>query len=84
MTYKGHVERGAIVLDEPATLAEGTHVRIEVLLAAEAPGPKAARSLEERLAPFIGSIDGLPEDAAENHDHYLRGTLQIRLSKSGS
>ncbi len=35
MTFKGHVENGTIVLDEPAVLPEGAPVRIE--LAVELP-----------------------------------------------
>jgi hypothetical protein len=31
MTYRGHIENGAIVLDDPVSLAEGASVRIEVL-----------------------------------------------------
>ena len=31
MTYRGHVENGLVVLDEPVELTEGTQVRIEVL-----------------------------------------------------
>lgn len=29
MTFKGHVDNGVIVLDEPATLPDGTHVLIQ-------------------------------------------------------
>ena len=67
MTYRGHVENGVIVLDEPAELPEGTSVRVE--LADEATGP----TLADKLARFIGCLDGLPSDFAENHDHYLYG-----------
>ena len=35
------------------------------------PGP----TLAETLAPFIGCLDGLPEDAAANHDQYVRNGL---------
>ena len=31
MTYNGHVENGAIVLDEPASLAEGARVKVEIV-----------------------------------------------------
>ena len=31
MPYKGHVENGSIVLDEPAILKEGSVVQVEVL-----------------------------------------------------
>lgn len=74
MTYTGHVENGAIVLDNPAVLVEGTHVIIEVLIDGEGPVSSPVWTPQERLASFIGSIDGLPEDAAENHDHYLYGS----------
>ena len=67
MVYRGHVENGVIVLDEPAELPEGAAVRVE--LAEEATGP----TLAEKLALFIGCLDGLPADSAENHDHYLYG-----------
>jgi len=30
MTYRGHVEKGRIVLDEPAELPEGTRVTLHV------------------------------------------------------
>ena len=31
MPYRGHVEKGVVVLDEPVELAEGAQVQIEVL-----------------------------------------------------
>ena len=36
MPYKGHVENGAIVLDEPADLRNGDKVRVEVIESAGA------------------------------------------------
>ena len=69
MTYRGRVKNGVIVLEPPASLPEGAEV--EVVPAAEAaPVP----TLAERYRDFIGSIDGLPSDLAENHDHYIHGT----------
>lgn len=67
MAYRGHVENGVVVLDGPAQLPEGAAVLVE--LADEATGP----TLAEKLAPFIGCLDGLPSDLAEDHDHYLYG-----------
>lgn len=69
MTLEGHVENGKIVLDEPARLPEGSKVRVEVLVS-----PPEKPSLYDRLKPFVGILDDLPEDAALNHDHYLYGT----------
>lgn len=66
MTYRGRVQNGKIVLDPPATLAEG--VEVEVI-----PTGEQARTLAERYRDFIGVIEGLPADMAENHDHYIHG-----------
>ena len=72
MTLEGHIEKGVVVFNEPVALPDGTKVRVEVL-----PGSPAVQeqaSLYERLKPFAGILDDLPDDAALNHDHYLYGT----------
>ncbi len=74
MGYKGHIENGGVVLDEPADLPDGTAVN--VLPAGKVRGVKTRRqppTLYERLKPVIGKAKGLPPDAALNHDHYLYG-----------
>ena len=76
MTYTGHVQNGVVVFDSPWTLPEGTAVDVAV----RAPVPAVDTALErplthfERYRDFIGSVEGLPEDFAENHDHYIHGT----------
>ena len=35
MTYKGHIENGVVVLDEPSALPEGTSVKVEPVQALE-------------------------------------------------
>lgn len=75
MTINGHIENGQIVLDEAVPLAEGMKVRVE-LLASSAQQPtedEQMPTLYERHKSFIGIIDDLPADFAENHDHYLHG-----------
>jgi len=68
MTYKGHVENGVIVLDEPVPLQEGTKVRVE-------PDESGRElTLAERLKDVIGIVKGLPPDFAAQHDHYIHGT----------
>jgi len=68
MTYKGHVENGIVVLDEPASFPEGTKVRVE-------PDESARElTLAERLKDVIGIVKGLPPDFAAQHDHYIHGT----------
>lgn len=72
MSFEGHIENGRIVLDEPAQLPEGAKVRVEVLH--DSAATTENRTLYERLKPFVGILEGLPEDAALNHDHYLYGS----------
>jgi hypothetical protein len=67
MSYLGQVKNGVIVLEEEASLAEGTKVRVEPVEDADIP------TLAERLKDFIGKAEGLPSDLAKNHDHYLHG-----------
>lgn len=69
MTYKGTIRNGVIVLEEGVILPEGAEVRVEAMEDA-----KAMSTLAERFADIIGGTEGLPEDLAENHDHYLHGT----------
>ncbi|HOC70250.1 MAG TPA: hypothetical protein PLL36_03525 [Candidatus Hydrogenedentes bacterium] len=71
MVYKGHVENGMVILDEPADMQEGTPVLIEV---ADKRAHVLRRSLAERMRNVIGKAQDLPEDAAEHHDDYLYGT----------
>jgi hypothetical protein len=69
MTLQGTVTNGVIVLDQPGQLPEGTRVEVAVKQL-----PKAASPLGELLLKHAGTAQGLPEDMAEQHDHYLHGT----------
>jgi len=75
MTYRGCVQNGVVVLDDPAELADGTVVSVRPVSKrpASRKPPKELPTLYERLKPFIGSLDGLPADFSVNHDHYLYG-----------
>lgn len=69
---RGKMVNGHVVLDEPSNLEEGTEVRVTPILST----PKTNGehdSLSKMLLSFAGTIDGLPEDLALNHDHYLYG-----------
>ena len=68
MTYRGHVENGVVVLDEPASLPEGAKVRVEL------EAPERELTLAERLKDVVGILKGLPADFAAQHDHYIHGT----------
>ena len=78
MTYRGRVENGTVVFDEPVDLPEGTTVEIAVLeppkdKPEEQPEENAGFSFYEHYKEIIGIAKGLPPDAARNHDHYLYG-----------
>ena len=74
MTLQCHTENGHIILDESVDLPDGTKVRVEVLPDETEKNAQSIPTLLERMKPFVGILDGLPEDAALNHDHYLYGT----------
>ena len=69
MSFEGTIVNGNIVLDEPTSLPEGTRVEILAKVAAEPPANLAALLLRH-----AGKAQGLPPDAATQHDHYLYGT----------
>lgn len=74
MTLHGHIQNGVIVLDQHIPLPEGAAVQVQIIpTSPTAPADAEIPTLAERLKDFIGILE-LPEDAAENHDHYLYGT----------
>ena len=69
MTYKGHVQNNQVILEPGISLPDGMEVLVEpVVPAAEG---KGEASLLHRLGGLVGSAEGLPEDLAANHDHYI-------------
>jgi len=68
------------VLPPDANIPEGAEV--EVTPVADVAGNGGCSSpvptLAERFKDFTGACKGLPEDLAENHDHYLYGTPKKR------
>jgi len=74
MTYQGHVENGAVVLDGPVKLPEGARVEIALLPVSEGqPEDASTPTLYERLRPLFGIANDLPPDGSRNLDHYLYG-----------
>jgi len=65
MVYRGQVKNGVIVVEGNAHLAEGTVVNVETV---------EDEPLGKKLMKFAGTVKDLPEDMAENHDHYIHGT----------
>jgi len=76
MTLMGYVKNGAIVLDEPVALPDGIAVKIELAVYLPVAEEDTGPSFGERYAEVLGKARSLPEDAAENHDHYLYGTAK--------
>lgn len=66
MTIRGHVKNGVIILDEPATLPEGTEVRIEAV--PHLPAESKPRRVGGQWAGKIwmaDDFDEMPEDLRE-------------------
>jgi hypothetical protein len=73
MSLEGRIREGTVVFDAPVSLPEGTRVRVEPV-AEPASESGEGQSMLEILGDVVGSIDDLPPDLAEQHDHYLYGT----------
>jgi len=55
MTYRGHVENGLVVLDDPVSLPEGAQVQVAVVdVSNREPDSDGGPTLYERLGPVIG------------------------------
>jgi hypothetical protein len=72
MSVIGVVEDGKVVLPPGTELPTGTRVRVEPLISEQ----RKDQSLREALGKFIGIADDVPDDLAQNHDHYIHGTAK--------
>jgi hypothetical protein len=83
MTYQGTVQNGMIQIDGGVCLPEGAKVQIEFR---EEPRPweepSGKLTIGQKLAALARKFESLPcdlpEDLAENHDHYLYGLPKRR------
>ncbi|MFP4502737.1 MAG: hypothetical protein ACLFTT_17225 [Candidatus Hydrogenedentota bacterium] len=66
MTYKGHVENGKIVLDEPAHLAEGARVQVRLLDETEGAG----------LHPVVKRLTGILPSEIDVKSEYIEGMIR--------
>jgi hypothetical protein len=71
MSITATVENDTIKLPPGVHVPDGTPARVFFDMVAE-------KTLAERYAGLIGITDALPEDLAENHDHYLHGAPKRR------
>jgi hypothetical protein len=68
MIYTGTVSNGTVILPSEAKLANGTRVRVEPIEEISAKEP-----VGRKLMALAGILTELPDDFAENHDHYIHG-----------
>ncbi len=84
MTYRGHVEKGKLILTDAVALPEGTEVEVAVnrlpgASAREAPTDESPRpTIEEKIARIMADVpasewEKLPPDLNEHLDHYIHG-----------
>ena len=69
MTHRGHVKNGQIHLDDIARLPEGAEVQVQLIEPTE-----AQPAIWKKLIKLAGTVEGMPSDAAVNHDAYLSDT----------
>jgi hypothetical protein len=85
MTYRGRVQNGRVLLDEPAAIPDGAVVDVRVIGSImeperEQPAPGVrATSIEEKLAAIWAEVPAsewakLPDDLTDHLDHYVYGT----------
>ena len=74
MEYNGQV-RGGVVVFKNEKPPEGATVRVEVVgeNTCTAAGGQGG-GLWSKLLEVAGTVEGLPSDMAEQHDHYIHGT----------
>jgi hypothetical protein len=68
-TYTGQVQNGVVVFDEGTPpLPEGMRVQLQPIDL-----EKSLEDLSQALREPSGTVEGLPNDFAENLDHYIHG-----------
>lgn len=73
MSITAIVENGTIKL--PIHIPDGTRVEITLPGEGSLSSPEAAKeTVYDALKDVIGKAEGLPEDFAAEHDHYIHGT----------
>ena len=72
MSFTATVENDTIKLPPGFHLPDGTRVAVEPVI--EPNAETEMPTLYEVFKDFIGKAEGLPEDFAAEHDHYIHGT----------
>jgi len=85
MDCPGKIVNGVVVLDEPGGFREGQRVTVRPARRPARGTKKASKrplTVAERLAPFIGKLEGLPPDLSVNLDHYLYGVHRPKMPRA--
>lgn len=69
MSFTGTIEKGVVKLPPNLGWSDGTQVRIEKIET-----PQDRNELTRKLREIAAQMPDLPEDWAEQHDHYIHGT----------
>ena len=72
MTITAKVHNHTITLPADLAIEEGAEVQITV--PEREPAADGGATLYDSLKDFIGAAQGLPEDFAAEHDHYIHAT----------
>ena len=72
MSYTGQVKEGVVVFEGSDRPPEGARVEVVEVPSTTQQPP----SWGDLLGGLIGTVDGLPADMAENHDHYIHGAAK--------
>ena len=72
MTLTAKVRNHSIALPPDIDIPEGTEVRVIIEETARPAG--SVGSFYESIKHLIGAAKDLPEDFADEHDHYIHGT----------
>ena len=77
MTYRGKYKNGTVLLPKGVDIPEGAEVEVTPIdTPANGNTGESDSSFYERYKEFIGVLEGLASDLAENHDHYLYGAAK--------
>ncbi len=68
MSYTAKVQNGVVVLPPEAHLPDGTEVEVTPVVSLQ-----EAADFTDKLLLIAKKVSCLPQDLAQNHDHYLHG-----------
>ena len=71
MTYRAHVEHGALVLDTPTTLPEGARFSLRPLRPKATHPRVPARRKKEEAPPWMALVGKIPPESADEMQRFI-------------